>query len=139
MQLTPTTTMGDDTLPLKGRCRSLLIVSRANVITLKIGEVVFCAGGCLRTDKKASAGGRLEMRIACTGFLSEQAGSMAAAKAMLLRTLVERDLEGDFFSQPSFVDPRTREGGRRGLRFLPTINQISDAPHRKLRRVPFVG
>jgi hypothetical protein len=78
--------MGDDTLPLKGRCRSLLIVSRANVITLKIGEVVFCAGGCLRNDKKASAGGRLEMRIACTGFLSEQAGSMAAANALLLRT-----------------------------------------------------
>jgi hypothetical protein len=79
------------------------------------------------------------MRIACTGFLSEQAGSMAAANALLLRTLVERGVEVDFFSKPSFVDPRPIVGGRRGLRFLPTINQISDATHRKLRRVPFVG
>ena len=71
------------------------------------------------------------MRIACTGFLSEQAESMAAANALLLRTLV--------VSKPSFVDPRPIVGGRRGLRFLPTINQISDATHRKLRRVPFVG
>ena len=29
------------------------------------------------------------MKIACTGFLSEQAGSIAAANALLLRTLLE--------------------------------------------------
>jgi glycosyltransferase involved in cell wall biosynthesis len=79
------------------------------------------------------------MKIACTGFVSEQAGSIAAANALLLRTLVERGVEVDFFSKPSFVDPRPVVGGRRGLRFLPTINQISDTIHRKVRRVPLVG
>jgi glycosyltransferase involved in cell wall biosynthesis len=79
------------------------------------------------------------MKIACTGFLSEQAGSIAAANALLLRTLVERGVEVDFFSKPSFVDPRPLVRGHRGLRFLPTINQISDTIHGKVRRVPFVG
>jgi glycosyltransferase involved in cell wall biosynthesis len=79
------------------------------------------------------------MKIACTGFLSEQAGSIAAANALLLRALLERGVEVDFFSKPSFVDPRPVVGGRRGLRFLSTINQISDTIHRKVRRVPFLG
>ncbi len=79
------------------------------------------------------------MKIACTGFLSEQAGSIAAANALLLLTLVERGVEVDFFSKPSFVDPRPVVGRHPGLRFLPTINQISDTIHRKVRRVPFIG
>src|SRR4029077_17438065 len=79
------------------------------------------------------------MKIACTGFLSEHAGSIAAANALLLQILVERGVEVDFFSKPSFVDPRPVVGGRPGLRFVPTINQISDIIHRKVRRVPFVG
>jgi hypothetical protein len=74
-----------------------------------------------------------------TGFVSEQAGSIAAANALLLRTFVERGVEVDFFSRPSFFDPRPVVGGRRGLRFLPTIDQISDATHEKSCRVPFVG
>jgi glycosyltransferase involved in cell wall biosynthesis len=79
------------------------------------------------------------MKIACTGFLSEQAGSIAAANALLLRALVERGVEVDFFSKPSFVDPRPVIEGRRGFRFVPTINKISETIHRKVRRVPFGG
>lgn len=79
------------------------------------------------------------MRIACTGFLAEQAGSIVAANALLLRTLVERGIEVDFFSKPSFVDPRPIVGGRRGFRFLPTTNRISDTIHRKMRRAFFVS
>jgi glycosyltransferase involved in cell wall biosynthesis len=79
------------------------------------------------------------MKVACTGFVSEQGGSVASANALLLRTLVERGVEVDFFSKPAFVDPRPVVGGRRGFHFLPTTNRTSDAIHRKVRRVPFVG
>ena len=90
-------------------------------------------------QEKSLPGEKLRMKIACTGFLSEHAGSVAAANALLLRTLVERGVEVDFFSKPSFVDPRPIVGERQGVRFVPTINRISDTIHRKVRRVPFVG
>src|SRR5258706_15635273 len=79
------------------------------------------------------------MRIACTGFLSEQAGSMAAANALLLRALVERGVEIDFFSKPSFVDPRPAVGELRGFRFVPAVNHISDGLRRRVKGVPVVG
>src|SRR5262245_12133780 len=49
--LTPTITTGGDTL-LRGHCRWLLPISRANVITVKMGGAVLCAGGCPPTTKK---------------------------------------------------------------------------------------
>jgi glycosyltransferase involved in cell wall biosynthesis len=79
------------------------------------------------------------MRIACTGFLSEQAGSLAGANALLLRTLVERGVEIDFFSKPSFVDPRPVVGDAQGFRFLPTVNTVWDTVRRKAARLPFVS
>jgi glycosyltransferase involved in cell wall biosynthesis len=79
------------------------------------------------------------MRIACTGFLSEKTGSLAGANALLLRALVDRQIEVDFFSKPSFVDPRPIIGNRRGFRFIPTTNYISDTLRRKVHKVPMVN
>jgi glycosyltransferase involved in cell wall biosynthesis len=46
------------------------------------------------------------MRIAATGFVSDESGSIASANAMLLRELLRRGHAIEFFSKPSFVDPR---------------------------------
>jgi glycosyltransferase involved in cell wall biosynthesis len=80
-----------------------------------------------------------KMKIACTGYVSVHTGSVAAANALLLRTLVERGVEIDFFSKPSFVDPRPAVGERPGFRFLPAVNSISDGLRRRVRKVPLVG
>jgi glycosyltransferase involved in cell wall biosynthesis len=80
-----------------------------------------------------------EMKIACTGFVSEQTGSVAAANALLLRTLLERGVEVDFFSKPSFVDPRPSVGEHPGFRFVPVVNHISDGLRRRMLRVPLIG
>jgi glycosyltransferase involved in cell wall biosynthesis len=76
------------------------------------------------------------MRIACTGYLSEQTGSIAGANALLLRSLLERGMEVDFFSKPSFVDPRPIAAGLPGLRFVPCVNSFWGALRRKVRGVP---
>jgi glycosyltransferase involved in cell wall biosynthesis len=78
------------------------------------------------------------MRIACTGFLSQQAGSIAAANALLLRTLLDRNIEVEFFSKPSFVDPRPVVGSRRGFRFIPVTNHLTDSIRAKAQRVVFI-
>jgi len=80
-----------------------------------------------------------EMKIACTGFVSVHTGSVAAANALLLRTLVEKGVEIDFFSKPTFVDPRPAVGEHRGFRFVPTVNHISDGLRRRVQRTPVVG
>ncbi len=79
------------------------------------------------------------VRLACTGFVSEEAGSVAAANAILLRQLLEANLTIDFFSKPSFVDPRPAVGDRRGFRFIPVVNSRSDSIRRHLERKPVVG
>jgi glycosyltransferase involved in cell wall biosynthesis len=73
------------------------------------------------------------MKIACTGFVSNQTGSTPAANALLLGGLLERGVTIDFFSKPSFVDPRPSVGDRIGFRFVPVTNRISDALRRKAR------
>jgi len=70
------------------------------------------------------------MRIACTGFVSSEAGSVASANALLLRELVARGVSVDFFSKPSFVDPRPAVGERAGFRFIAVVNTVSDALRR---------
>jgi glycosyltransferase involved in cell wall biosynthesis len=82
-----------------------------------------------------------EMKIACTGFVEVQTktGSVAAANALLLRALVERGVEIDFFSKPSFVDPRPAIGELSGFRFVPAVNYISDGLRRRVKGVPVVG
>jgi glycosyltransferase involved in cell wall biosynthesis len=79
------------------------------------------------------------LRIAATGFVAEHAGSVAAANALLLRGLLDAGNEIDFFSKPTFVDPRPAVGERRGFRFVPVINHRSDAVRRRLERVPCIG
>lgn len=48
----------------------------------------------------------MNLCINATGFVSQVAGSVASANAVLLSKLVERDIRISFFTKPSFVDPR---------------------------------
>jgi glycosyltransferase involved in cell wall biosynthesis len=79
------------------------------------------------------------MRIACTGFVSQQVGSAPAANALLLTGLLDRGMTIDFFSKPSFVDPRPIVDDRHGFRFVPVINHITDALRRKAQKVALIG
>ena len=79
------------------------------------------------------------MNIAATGFVSEQAGSVASANALFLRDLLVRGHEIDFFSKSSFVDPRSAVGALPGFRFLDTTNSLADGVRRSVERVPIVG
>lgn len=79
------------------------------------------------------------MNIACTGFVSEQAGSVASANALLLRALLDRGHSVTFFSKPSFVDPRPAVGDRERFRFFPVVNSLQDAFRKSMERVPGIG
>jgi len=78
-------------------------------------------------------------RVACTGFVSEEAGSVAAANALLLRTLLDFGVEIDFFSKPTFVDPRPAIGEREGFLFIPVVNSWSDGLRRRVGKGPMFG
>jgi glycosyltransferase involved in cell wall biosynthesis len=74
-------------------------------------------------------------RIAATGFVSDQAGSVASANAVFLRELLRRGHHIDFFSKPSFVDPRTAFQGSpdsNRLRLIDCTNRWGDGLRRKL-------
>lgn len=79
------------------------------------------------------------MKIAATGYVSEQAGSVASANALLLRALLDAGHEVDFFSKPSFVDPRPSVGERAGFRFVCTDNVRADRFRARVQRVPLLG
>jgi glycosyltransferase involved in cell wall biosynthesis len=79
------------------------------------------------------------MRLACTGFVSATAGSTAAANALLLVKLLDQKFAIDFFSKPSFVDPRPIIGARPGFRFIPVDNHVLNFVRSKVERVPLVG
>jgi glycosyltransferase involved in cell wall biosynthesis len=79
------------------------------------------------------------VKIACTGFVSKETGSTPAANALLLGGFLDRGARIDFFSKPSFVDPRPVIGDRLGFRFVPVINTISDTLRRKTQGVALVG
>jgi hypothetical protein len=79
------------------------------------------------------------MKLAVTGFVSEQAGSIASANALVLRALLKAGTEIDFFSKPSFVDPRPAVGDHERFRFVPATNSVCDGLRRKVERVPVVG
>jgi glycosyltransferase involved in cell wall biosynthesis len=79
------------------------------------------------------------MRIACTGFVSEKSGSVAAANALLLCKLLDRGIEVDFFSKPSFVDPRPIVGDHSGFRFVPVNNRILNFVRAKTERLPIIS
>jgi glycosyltransferase involved in cell wall biosynthesis len=79
------------------------------------------------------------MKLAVTGFVSEQAGSVASANALLLRELLLRGHEIHFFSKASFVDPRPAVGKRSGFRFFDVTNFGPDQFRRRVEKIPFVG
>jgi glycosyltransferase involved in cell wall biosynthesis len=79
------------------------------------------------------------MKLAVSGFVSEQAGSVASANALLLRELLLHGHEIHFYSKPSFVDPRPAIGKRPGFRFVDVTNFGPDQVRRRLERVPLVG
>jgi glycosyltransferase involved in cell wall biosynthesis len=79
------------------------------------------------------------MKIACTGFVSATAGSVAAANALLLGKLLDRGFEIDFFSKPSFVDPRPIVGAKPGFRFVAVNNTILNFTREKVERIPLVS
>jgi len=79
------------------------------------------------------------MKIAATGYVSEQAGSVASANALLLRSLLDAGHEVDFFSKPSFVDPRPCVGDHAGFRFIATDNVGPDRFRAKVQHLPVIG
>jgi glycosyltransferase involved in cell wall biosynthesis len=48
----------------------------------------------------------MTLSILATGFVASGSGSVASANAVLLRHLLMRNYRVDFFTKPSFVDPR---------------------------------
>lgn len=79
------------------------------------------------------------MRIAVTGFVSAQAGSVASANALLLRGLQDHGCEVHFFSKASFVDPRPAVGDHANFRFTDVDNHLADTVRARLERIPCVG
>ena len=79
------------------------------------------------------------MKLAVTGFVSEQAGSVASANALLVRELLRRGHEIHFFSKPSFVDPRPAVGRSPGFRFFDVTNVGPDRLRQRVSRIPLAG
>lgn len=79
------------------------------------------------------------MKIACTGYVAEGAGSIASANALLLRALLERGHEVTFFSKASFVDPRPVAGAFPNFRFVDVDNRFFDRLRARVARVPGIN
>lgn len=79
------------------------------------------------------------MKIAVSGYVSAQEGSVASANALLLRSLLDDGHEVDFFSKPSFVDPRPAVGEHEGFRFIPADNVGPDRFRARMQHVPALG
>jgi glycosyltransferase involved in cell wall biosynthesis len=79
------------------------------------------------------------MRIAATGFVAREAGSIASANAILLKGLLERGHQVDFFSKSSFVDPRSAVGEFANFRFHECTNYGPDRLRRAFQSVPLLG
>jgi glycosyltransferase involved in cell wall biosynthesis len=79
------------------------------------------------------------MKLACTGFVSATEGSVSAANALMLNQLLDRGFEIDFFSKPSFVDPRPIVGSKPGFRFVAVNNTILNSAREKVQRIPLVS
>lgn len=81
----------------------------------------------------------IRMRIAITGFVSADAGSVASANALLLRGLLERGCEVVFFSKSAFSDPRPAAGNHPNFQFVEVDNRFEDRLRRRLERLPILG
>lgn len=79
------------------------------------------------------------MKLAASGYVSAQEGSVASANALLLRSLLDDGHEVDFFSKPSFVDPRPSIGENERFRFVSTDNVGPDRFRARVQKVPVLG
>lgn len=79
------------------------------------------------------------MRIAVTGYVSSQAGSVASANALLLQALLDRGWHITFFSKASFVDPRPVAGDRENFKFVDVDNRLADRTRARLAGIPLIG
>lgn len=79
------------------------------------------------------------MRIAVTGFVSGQAGSVASANALLLKALLAHGCEIHFFSKASFVDPREAVGAHPAFTFKDVDNRLADRFRARVERIPLLG
>lgn len=79
------------------------------------------------------------MKLAVSGFVSEQAGSVASANALLIRELLARGHTIHFYSKPSFVDPRPAVGNLPGFRFFDVTNVGPDRLRQRVSRIPLAG
>ena len=79
------------------------------------------------------------MKLAVSGYVSAQEGSVASANALLLRSLLAQGHEVDFFSKPSFVDPRPCVGVHSLFRFISTDNVGPDRFRAKVQKIPLLG
>lgn len=79
------------------------------------------------------------MKLACTGFVSETAGSVAAGNGLVLNQLLDLGFEIDFFSKPSFVDPRPIVMNKTRFRFVPVNNRVLNSIRTKLESFPLVA
>ncbi len=64
---------------------------------------------------------------------------MASANALLLSALLDYGIELDFFSKPTFVDPRPIVGEKQGFRFVPVVNRWSDSFRQRVEWMPGLG
>lgn len=64
---------------------------------------------------------------------------MAGANGLLLRALLERGCRIDFFSKPSFVDPRPVIGSHPLFHFHATDNPFADRLRARVEAVPGIG
>lgn len=72
------------------------------------------------------------MRIACSGLIGPQDGSVSSAGSGVIRELLRRGHEIDFFSRPSFVAPKSL-GGYAQFRYVDCSTSISGGIRRRLR------
>ena len=79
------------------------------------------------------------MNIAATGFVSEDSGSIGSANALLLKGLLECGHSVDFFSKPSFVDPRPSLGNHPKFHFYDATNLVPDTLRRSIKGIPLLG
>ncbi|WP_395744622.1 glycosyltransferase family 4 protein [Prosthecobacter sp.] len=79
------------------------------------------------------------MKLAVSGYVSAQEGSVASANALLLRSLLADGHEVDFFSKPSFVDPRPAVGEHHRFRFISTDNVGPDRFRARVQKIPLLG
>lgn len=79
------------------------------------------------------------MKLAVTGFVSDQAGSVASANALLLRGLLDRGCQITFFSKSSFVDPRPLVGSHAQFKFVEAENYWTDRIRAATSSLPILG